>query len=450
MSFDSMNISVITLFPELYKPFFSTSLVERAQSSGAIDPHVYDLFSYSAAKKRIDGPTFGHGAGMVIKPEIVEKAVTDVEYTRGAAYKIFFSPRGKKLNQVLLRSFYERVCADQKKHIMLLPARYEGMDARIEDEYADEIFSVGDFVVMGGDVPAMLFLEAFLRFIPGIVGKAESVERDSFTGPFVDYPEYTAPVEWRGHMVPEVLRSGNHKAMEDWRLHEAARESVVSHFDWVRSYPLLTVDQQTHIEKTIPPHYVVLMHTDVLVSEDKITTKIGTTSVTSLDIHDIARSALTYGLKKYFIVTPLIDQQVIVQTLLGFWQHGPGIAYNNHRHEAVNNVILKSDLTSVIEYITQCEGREPVLIATGAKSDAHPGLITFNDQEKVWKTMQPVLIVLGTGKGLSTELIGQCAYRFIPLEGFSTFNHLSVRSAAAVLFDKWLGKNPRATKNMTA
>ncbi|MBY0109916.1 MAG: tRNA (guanosine(37)-N1)-methyltransferase TrmD [Candidatus Babeliaceae bacterium] len=438
-----MKISVVTLFPELYKPFFSTSLVKRAQDAHIIDTHVYNLFSYAEPKQRIDGPTFGHGAGMVIKPEIIEKAVTDIQGQHGSAFKIFFSPRGKKLDQKLLGNLYKRMLEQEKDHLMLLPARYEGMDARIETEYADEIISIGDFVLMGGDVPAMVFIEGLLRFIPAIVGKSESVEQDSFSGPFVDYPEYTTPVMWKGHEVPELLRSGNHKAIADWRHQEVARESVLHHFEWVRGYPHVTPEQEHLIQKNIPAHYVVLMHSDVLVSQDKVNTKVGTTSVTSLDIHDIARSCTTYGIKNYFIVTPLIDQQVIVKTLLGFWQEGPGISYNNYRHEALSNVILETNLDNVIAQITQREGKVPVLIATAAKKGTHQRLINFFDQERVWSCERPVLIVLGTGRGLTPELIERCDYRLVPIEGFSSFNHLSVRSAAAVLFDRWLGKNPK-------
>ncbi len=438
-----MKISVVTLFPELYKPFFSTSLINRAREKRIIDTHVYNLFSYAQPKERIDGPTFGHGAGMVIKPEIIEKVVMDIQGHHGSAFKIFFSPRGKKLDQRLLSKLYNRMQKQEKEHLMLLPARYEGMDARIETEYADEIISIGDYVLMGGDLPAMVFLEGLLRFVPAMVGKSESVEQDSFSGPFVDYPEYTAPVTWKGHEVPELLRSGNHKAIADWRQQEAARQTVLHHFDWLRGYPQYTPEQELLIQKNIPAHYVVLMHSEVLVAEDKVSTKVGTTSVTSLDIHDIARSCTTYGIKNYFIVTPLIDQQAIVKTLLGFWQEGPGISYNNYRHEALSHVILETNLENVIAQITQREGKAPVLIATAAKKGTHRGSITFFDQEKIWATGRPVLLVLGTGRGLTPELIERCDYRLAPIEGFSSFNHLSVRSAAAVLFDRWLGKNKK-------
>lgn len=445
-----MKISVVTLFPDLYKPFFSTSLVDRARKSGAIDPEVYSLFDYAAPgngnlKERIDGPTFGHGAGMVIKPDVIERAVVDGEAKRGKAFKIFFSPRGKKLDQTLLQALYNRI--QSTEHLMLLPARYEGMDARIEQEYADEIISIGDFVLMGGDLPAMVFLEGLLRFVPGIVGKSESVEQDSFSGPFVDYPEYTAPVVWKGHQVPEILRSGNHKAIADWRLASVVKETVIKHFEWLRTYTTLSEVQEKEVRKALPPHYVVLMHSQVLVNqaipgESGTVAQIGTTSVTSLDIHDIARAATTYGLKNYFLVTPLADQQAIVNTLLGFWKHGPGVSYNNHRHQAVKHVIVESNLENVIEYITRVEGKAPLLVATGANKDTHPGTITFNDQEKVWSHERPVVLILGTGQGLAPELIQRCDYRLVALEGFADFNHLSVRSAAAVIFDRWLGKNP--------
>jgi len=109
---------------------------------------------------------------------------------------------------------------------MLIASRYEGLDARVESYYADEVVSVGNFVVMGGDIPAMLLIEGLLRFIPGIVGKEESVQLDSFSGAFVDYPEYTRPIVWKDMTVPEIIRSGNHAAIESWRQEQAAQITV--------------------------------------------------------------------------------------------------------------------------------------------------------------------------------------------------------------------------------
>ena len=156
-----MRISIITLFPALYEPFLGTSLVERAVEAGIVEFSLENLFAQCAPKERIDSPTFGHSAGMLIKPEAVEKAVDAQESQFGPAYKIFFSPHGKKLDQTHLKKLAQTF--QEKKHIMLLPARYEGMDARVESYYADEIISIGDYVLMGGDLPAMVLIRVFLR-----------------------------------------------------------------------------------------------------------------------------------------------------------------------------------------------------------------------------------------------------------------------------------------------
>lgn len=432
-----MNISILTLFPQLYSEFLNTSLLKKAQENKIVDFDLKSLFDFARPKERIDAPAFGPGAGMLIKPEIVEQAVNFQELKFDKSFKIFFSPQGKQLDQTFLQNLYTRI--KDQKHIMLLASRYEGMDARVEEYYADEIISIGNFVTMGGDLPAMVFLESFLRFFPGVVGKVSSVERDSFSGPFVDYPSYTEPIEWNGLKVPEILRSGNHALIEQWRLDKAAQKSVIDHFEWVRSYPL-TDAQKNEAQKFIPNHYVVLMHTDVLVQDGSA----GQTSVTSIDIHDIARSSATYGIENYFIVTPLLDQQKIVNKLLHFWKEGYGYAYNPQRFQALKRVFLKDSLNSVIEEIREKEGKEPIIISTSAKRSKSS--ISYFDQSKVWSLNRPVLFVFGTGQGLSKELIEKSDFVLNPVEGFTDFNHLSVRSAVAIILDRWLALNPGAAK----
>lgn len=432
-----MNISLLTVFQDLYDPFLKTSLIGRAQEKGLVHCDVQTFFSFVAPKERIDAPIFGHSSGMVIKPDVIEKAIDSQEKKHGSAFKIFFSPQGKKLNQPLLRELADKVF--QHKHLMLIAGRYEGMDARVEEVYADEIISVGDFVVMGGDLPAMLFLEGLLRLMPGIVGKQESVAEDSFSGSLVDYPVYTAPITWKEKAVPEVLRSGNHAAIKKWQIEQAVKKTVLHHFDWLRSHQL-NEQEKREAKKVMPNHYVVLMHGDVLI-QDNGQAKAGTTSVTSIDIHDIARASKTYGAEQFFIVTPLGDQQKIVRTLLNFWQTGVGIDYNPHRHEAVNLVEIKDDIDGVIGAIEQKEGKKPLVIATSARLVDHASSITFFDQEMVWARQAPILFVFGTGKGLTPELVERCDYLLVPIEGFTEFNHLSVRSAVAIALDRWMGIN---------
>lgn len=432
-----MKVSILSAFPDLYTPFLSTSLIGRCQKSGLIDIEVETLFSFVKPKERIDASTFGHGTGMLIRPEVVEKAIEAREAEHGKALKVFFSPHGRKLEQRVVERLSNS--AREKGHLLLFAARYEGVDARAEQEYADEIISLGDFVLMGGDLPVMVFLESILRFIPGIVSKSESVKSDSFSGSLVDYPEYCAPVVWKGHVVPEEIRSGNHALMKSWRKKRAVERTAYHHFDWF-SKSRSTEEEKHLMLSCLPSHYVVLMHSNVQVKSQELE---GTTSVTSIDIHDIARSAKTYGIKNFFIVTPLLDQQKIVTTLLNFWQTGKGVDYNRSRHEAVQIVKLKSSLPEVVASIYDEEQKEPILIATSARAGSGNQVIHYGDQSLVWGNKKPVLIILGTGQGLSSELVDQCDYLLIPLEGLSTFNHLSVRSAAAIIFDRWLGLNIR-------
>ncbi|KKP29876.1 MAG: tRNA (guanine-N(1)-)-methyltransferase [candidate division TM6 bacterium GW2011_GWF2_30_66] len=432
-----MNISIISVFPEIYNDFLSTSLVRRAKESGLVNYNLDSLRSFVAPKERIDSPTFGPGSGMVIKAEVVQKAIEDKEKDFGQAFKVFFSPGGRKLDQDYLREISN--LAQIKGHLMLLPARYEGMDSRVEEYYADAVVSIGDFVLMGGDLPAMVFLEGFLRLIPGVVGKQESVELESFSGPFVDYPCYGEPVDWNGSVVPEILRSGNHEQIRKWRLKSSVSKTVIRHFDWMRTKFIESKEQKDLIKELIPPHYAALMHNDVYVGSDEKC--IGNTSVTSIDIHDIARSSKSFGIKNYFIVTSLLDQQKIVQKLLDFWKEGPGFSYNKSRFDAVKSVFLKDNLEKVLHQIEKQEGKKPLVIVTSAKDYKKDNIITYHDHRKVWELGRPVLFLFGTGQGLADHIMELADFILIPVEGYSDYNHLSVRSAAAIIFDRWLGSN---------
>ena len=427
-----MNISILTLFPGLYEPFLSSSLIGRARESEIVDFDLASFFSYVEPKKRIDAPTFGPTAGMLIKPEITQVAIEDLESKHGPAYKIFFSPHGKKLDQKKARELAHKI--QEKLHVMLVCSRYEGMDARVEEYYADEIISIGDYVLMGGDLPAMVLLEAVLRYVPGVIGKQDSVEQDSFSGPFVDYPEYTEPVNWKDISVPDIVRSGNHGQIEKWRLDKAVQRTVIHHFDWFRS-SRLTQQQRNLAQKHIPSHYAALLHSQVQLRSGEV----GNTSVTSLDLHDIARSARTYDIKQYFMMTELVDQQRIVRRFLEFWESSAAIDYNPHRHEAVSRISIASTLNEIIAVIEKNEGKAPIIIATSARQVSENKFITFYDQELIWAENRPVLLLLGTGGGLGPEQIEKSDYVLVPIEGLSDFNHLSVRSAAAIIFDRWLG-----------
>lgn len=427
-----MNISVLTVFPNLYTEFLQTSLIKRAREQAKVNFDVQAFSSFCAPKEHIDAPAVGHGAGMVIRPEVIERAYDQQVGRYGKPFTVFVTPQGKKLTQDMAKMLAEKM--HSYGHIAFFAGRYEGIDQRAHEQYADLELSIGDYVLMGGDLPVMVALEALMRYIPGVVGRDESVEKDSFSGPFLDFPTYTLPRQWKEKSIPEVLFSGNHAALEKWRTQYAVHRSVTEHFSWVRSH-IITSEQEEAVKKAMPEHYCALLHDHVLVQSGVV----GTSSVTSIDIHDIARSSRTYGLKQYFVVTPLIDQQKIVKKILQFWDEA-GISYNKNRSDAVSRVILQKSLDEVIEAIEKQEGKRPLIIATSARPVEGCQLISYQDQFQVWSQQRPVLFIFGTAQGLSSELIKRCDYLLGPLEGFSNFNHLSVRSAAAIIFDRWLGK----------
>lgn len=452
-----MKISILTLFPNLYLEFFKTSIIRLAIDKGLLEINLINLLSLCAPASRVDVPTVGPGPGMILKPEIIEKGILSAEENFGPGFRIFFSPKGQLLDQILLSKFLEKIdykIKDQTlltdknidlvesehkiNHIILVCARYEGIDERVQESFSDMILSIGDYVLMGGDIPAQVFIEGFVRLLPEVVGNKNSIETESFSSPFLDHPEYGLPINWAGQAVPEVLLSGNHKKIDDWRKKEAAKRTAHSRFDWFRSHPQAR-NNENLIKSVIPKHYVVLMHSQVIVDQAS-----GTASVTSIDLHDIARSCKTYGVERFFVVTPLKDQQEIVKTFISFWTSTEGIEYNQTRFQAVSNLLLVSDLGQVIEKITQSEGQKPLLIATSAKElEFKEKKITFWDQGFVWRQERPVLFVFGTAKGLDDELIGSCDFLLEPIYGLSDYNHLSVRSAAGIILDRWFGLNPK-------
>lgn len=430
-----IHFSVITVFKQLYEPFLATSLVARAIESNKIAVAVESFFSVVNPKERIDAPPFGHAAGMLIKPTVVEKIIEKQEQLYGPAFKIFFSPQGKIINQRILEQLAE--IAHERGHLFLLPARYEGMDSRVEEEYADLLVSAGNFVLMAGDLPAMMLLEGVIRLLPGVVGKEASIEHESFNGPFLDYPIFTAPVVWKGHRVPEVMRSGNHAAQNSWCYEQSITKTIKLHFSWLRAQ-LLTKQQKNEIARALPEHYVVLMHSQVYIGSDH---QVGTTSVTTIDIHDIARSCRTYGIVHFFIVTPLIDQQKIVQKLLDFWSSEQGVGYNPNRHDALDRVSVVSSLEQVMSVIEKTTTKKPLIITTSARLVSQKNILYYNQQQTVFMHMQPVLLIFGTGRGLVDELINKSDFTLAPVHSFTEFNHLSVRSAVAIVLDRWLGIN---------
>jgi tRNA (guanine37-N1)-methyltransferase len=207
--------TVLTLFPQMFPGPLGHSLPGRALEAGIWSLEAHDIRAHATDRHRtVDDTPFGGGAGMVMRPDIVDAAIAAVADDRPL---ICLAARGRQLTQDDVRRFAAA------SGVILLCGRYEGIDQRVIDIRAAEEISIGDYVLAGGELPAMVLLEACARLLPGVMGAAESAAEESFAAGLLEYPHYTRPAEWQGRRVPDVLLSGNHAAIAAWRLQEAER-----------------------------------------------------------------------------------------------------------------------------------------------------------------------------------------------------------------------------------
>jgi tRNA (guanine37-N1)-methyltransferase len=220
----TIEFDVVTIFPEFFKGPFDCGIIRRGREKGLVDIRVHDLRTFTADRHRtVDDRPFGGGEGMVLKPEPVFKAVEAVRKTDQAEV-VVLSAAGRKFNQA------EALRLSRADQIILVCGRYEGIDERVAEHLATAEISIGDFVVSGGEIAAAVVVDAVTRYIPGVVGKEESILRDSFSDPsaemqLLEHPHYTRPADFRGWRVPDVLISGDHGAVRKWR-QQAALEKT--------------------------------------------------------------------------------------------------------------------------------------------------------------------------------------------------------------------------------
>ncbi len=212
-----MRIDIITLFPEMFEPVFGDSIIGRARQSGAVEIHTHQLRDYAFDKhRRVDDTPYGGGMGMLMKAEPIALCFEAIcEETGERPHFIYMSPQGKTLSQGRLKELAEY------KNICVLCGHYEGVDQRLLDTFIDEEISIGDFVLTGGEIPAMAFTDALCRMVPGVLTNNECFTEESHFNGLLEYPQYTKPAEWRGIEVPEILLSGHHANIEKWRREKA-------------------------------------------------------------------------------------------------------------------------------------------------------------------------------------------------------------------------------------
>ena len=204
-----MQFDVLTLFPEMFS-ILDESIIGRAKKNKQIDINLVNIRDFSENKhNKVDDTPYGGGAGMVMMPDVVYRAYNSLE-NKEKAKVIYMSPQGKKLNQEKVKEL------SKENHLIILCGHYEGIDQRVLDKIVDEEISIGDYVLTGGEIPAMVLIDSVSRYVEGVLNK-ESIKEESFIENLLEYPQYTRPEVFEGEKVPEVLLSGNHKEIEKWR-----------------------------------------------------------------------------------------------------------------------------------------------------------------------------------------------------------------------------------------
>jgi tRNA (guanine37-N1)-methyltransferase len=422
------TFTIVTLFPAMFESPLNHSILKKAQEKGLLSIRLIDPRNYTQDRHRMtDDYPYGGAQGMVMKPEPLVTAIEDIKAKLARSKIILLSPQGRVFNQALA------VELANEEEVVLVCGRYEGVDERVKAFIDDEI-SIGDYTISGGEPAATVIIDAVARLIPGVLGNAKSAGEESFSDGLLEYPQYTRPEEFRGAKVPEILLSGDHERIRHWRRRMSVELTGKRRPDLIGKVNLSREEKEL-IGNQRAPVYVALLHHPVYDKNRQVVT----TAVTNMDIHDIARSGRTYGIKGFYVVTPVKALQKLALKIIDHWERGYGSQYNTTRKEALALARVKDTLDDVLIDLEQECGKKPQIVVTSARPG---GQRTSFAQMKdmLINTTHPFLILLGTGWGLTETIISQSDYVLEAIEGCTDYNHLSVRSAAAIILDRLLGR----------
>jgi tRNA (guanine37-N1)-methyltransferase len=364
---------------------------------------------------------------MVMKPEPLLAAIDKA----GAGHRIYLSPAGKPLTQARVRELAAL------PHLVLVCGRYEGIDERVIETAIDEELSIGDYVLSGGELGALVVIDAVARYVPGVLGESTSVDDESHSAGLLEYPQYTRPLKLGEREVPAILTSGNHAAIAAWRRKQAIARTARRRPDLFARFTPTPADRKQLADQDVAARtHLALVHHPCLDRNDQVVT----TAVTNFDIHDLARSSLTFGLAGYHLVTPITSQREKAAHIAQLWIDDSA---GEHRATALRLVHVASSVDEVIAELAARYGTAPVVVGTSARAGAFPAAIRRTPTELVAEAREnpaPLVILLGTGWGLAESLIPSVSRLLTPIEGASAWNHLSVRSAGAILLDRLFGR----------
>jgi tRNA (guanine37-N1)-methyltransferase len=445
-----VRVDLLTLFPEWFASPLKTALLGKALASGLVDVRLHNPRDLAADRRRTtDDRPYGGGPGMIMLAGPLLQTLARVHAP--GARTLLLAASGRPFTQSLARELAAQ------PHLILVCGRYEGIDARLEELFPLEPVSLGDVVLNGGEAAAMMLLEAVARLIPGFMGRKASGEQESFSPgtDILEHPHYTRPQTCSGASVPAVLLSGDHARIARYRREQSLLVTWRHRPDLLDNAPLAAEDIRflreaspagmSHAggrERLGRNLYLALAHHPVVLEKNGRREKIGTRSLTNLDVHDIARCSRTYGLGGYYLVSPLADQLRLLETLREHWTTGAGGRANPDRAEALSLVRGVEALDEAVEAIARRAGQRPLLVATSARQpEGRARNIALLSAASLREALRrrPVLLVFGTAQGLAPELLARCDALARPLRWLDSYNHLPVRGAAAILLDRILG-----------
>lgn len=422
-----LTFQLLTLFPEYFTSPLSCGLMGKALENEVIKVSLTNPRDFARDRHRsVDDRPYGGGPGMVMSLEPLLRAMQSLP---DPGRVITLSPQGRPLNQ----SRAAELAGEDR--LTVVCGRYEGIDARFQDLVGAEDLSIGDVVLGGGESASLCLMEAVSRLLPDFMGSEASLDEESFSSGILEYPHYTRPPDFGGLGVPEVLLSGDHGRIAAWRREQALKSTLENRPDLLEQADLSAHDvrfvQRQGRSRRGLRLYLALLHAPVVNKRGQITS----VSLTNLDIHDIARVCCSYGLGGSFFATPIQDQRNLARRLLSHWHSGHGREANPDRFQAMLTVRVVAGLNDCLDQIRERTGTDPYVLATSARiqGGVSPGRIREMLQDK------PVLLLFGTGSGLAPEVFDQVDGTVRPVRLFDSYNHLSVRSAAAITVDRILG-----------
>lgn len=424
-----MKFNIISLFPEFFPSLMQTGLMGKAIKDGLAAFSFLNPRDFSEDRHRhVDDKPFGGGPGMVMSIQPLHDALAALPRPGRI---LLMSPSGKKFDQSLAREL------SGEESLTLICGRYEGIDDRLRSFFPMEEISLCDAVLNGGEVAAWAIIEAICRYIPGFMGKGESSEEESYSDNLLEYPQYTRPEIFDNIPVPEILLGGHHGRIAEWRRRQSLLKTLRVRPDLLNDAPLSENDAsflaKASIRKAGRAISFCLCHYPVFLDQKRS----GASSLTNLDIHDIARISFTYGMGPFYALTPLEDQLELLRGILRHWLRPGAPKENSNRSQALKLVRPVQSYGEVEKDATQYYGEKPVWVVTSARWPRKRMPLAPRDILEL-SAKKPVIICLGTARGLDADNMGIEFASMRPIR-FASENHLSVRAAAAILADRILG-----------